>query len=320
MRRRVIGFVTLLALTTLALDLLARQAQRNVDWRYYSADNRATKYSPLEQINANTITNLKVAWRHPQADPSLLSANPQLRVSNLPAPQDHPGQYSQLAIDTGTRLYNAQCAQCHGPAGDMVTGIDLRLGRFRRVSSDEDLARVITNGVPGTGMPPFALQPPDLAGIVAFIRAGFDPFGSVVKVGDAARGRTLVEGKGNCLTCHRINTTGSHIGPNLSDVGLLRSPAALQRSLTDPTSAMMPINRPVRIVMKNGRTITGRRLNEDTYTVQIIDGQEKLLSIAKSDMRNYTVETKSTMASYASSLNAEELSDVIAYLLTLRGL
>ena len=48
---------------------------------------------------------------------------------------------------------------------------------------------------------------------------------------------------------------------------------------------MMPINRPVRIVMKDGRTITGRRLNEDTYTVQMIDDQEQLLSIAKSDMR-----------------------------------
>jgi putative heme-binding domain-containing protein len=236
-----------------------------------------------------------------------------------PAFQDHPGQYSQLAIDTGARLYNAQCAQCHGPAGDMVAGIDLRLGRFRRVNSDEDLGRVITNGVPGTGMPPFPLQPPELAGVIAYIRAGFDPLGASVKVGDAARGRVIVEGNGKCFSCHRIGNTGSRVGPDLSDIGLLRSPAALQRTLVDPTSAMMPINRPIRIVLKNGRTITGRRLNEDTYSVQLIDAQEELHSIAKSDMRTYTVETRSTMPSYAETLNAEELADVIAYLLTLKG-
>jgi putative heme-binding domain-containing protein len=201
----------------------------------------------------------------------------------------------------------------------MVAGIDLRLGRFRRVASDEDLARIITNGSPGTGMPPFPLQPAELTGVVAFIRAGFDPLGATVKIGEAGRGRTIFEGKGKCLTCHRVNDTGSFAGPNLTEIGLLRSPASLQRSLMDPSSAMMPINRPIRIVMKNGATITGRRLNEDTYTVQFIDSQERLQSIAKSDMRTYTVETKSTMPSYAESLSAEELSDVIAYLLTLKG-
>ena len=59
------------------------------------------------------------------------------------AAQDHPGQYSQADIDAGTRVYNAQCAQCHGGNGDQVSGIDLRRGQFRRSSSDEDLARVI---------------------------------------------------------------------------------------------------------------------------------------------------------------------------------
>src|SRR5262249_1390850 len=141
-------------------------------------------------------------------------------AGRLPAVQDHPGQYSQAEIDTGTRLYNAQCAQCHGLAGDMVAGIDLRLGRFRRVTSDEDLTRTITNGVSGAGMPPFAMQPPELAGIIAYIRAGFDPLGTSIKVGDTPRGRLIFEGKGNCLECHRVNNTGSRLAPNLSDIGL----------------------------------------------------------------------------------------------------
>ena len=91
------------------------------------------------------------------------------------------------------------------------------------------------------------------------------------------------------------------------------------RSLTDPTAGMMPINRPVRITTKDGRTITGRRLNEDTHTVQVIDDKERLHSVAKTDIRTLLVETKSTMPAYGGKLSDEELADVVAYLMTLRG-
>jgi putative heme-binding domain-containing protein len=233
--------------------------------------------------------------------------------------QDHPGQYTQTEIDAGARVYNSQCAGCHGPNGDQISGIDLRRQQFRRASSDEDLARAISNGVPGTGMPPFALQPAELTGVIAFVRAGFDPTARPVRVGSAASGKTIVEGKGACLSCHRINGSGSRVAPDLSDVGAARPVDALHRSLTDPSAGMMPINRPVRITTKDGRTITGRRLNEDTYTVQIIDDKERLHSLAKADLRSYVVETKSTMPSYAGKLTDAEIADVIAYLLTLRG-
>src|SRR5688572_24553308 len=234
-----------------------------------------------------------------------------------PAAQDH-GQYTQAEIDAGSRVYNRQCASCHGPNGDQVSGIDLRRQQFRRSSSDEDLARVIATGT-NAGMPPFALQPAELTGIVAFIRAGFDLTARPVRVGTAARGKTVVEGKGGCIACHRINGAGSRVAPDLSDVGVTRNVEAIHRSLTDPTSGMMPINRPVRVTMKDGRTISGRRLNEDTYTVQLIDDKERLHSLAKSDMRNYVVETKSPMPAYTGKLTDAEIADVIAYLLTLRG-
>ncbi len=232
--------------------------------------------------------------------------------------QDHAGQYTQADIAAGARVYSAQCVQCHGANGDMVPGIDLRRGQFRRASSDDDLARVITSGAPAAGMPPFALQPAELAGAIAFIRAGFDATAGAVAVGDPARGRALFEGKGTCTTCHRVSGRGPRIAPDLSDIGLTRTASALQRTLLDPSSAMMPINRPVRIVTKDGRTITGRRLNEDTYSVQVIDDREQLLSIAKSDVRTLAVETRSTMPSFAERLGAGEIADVIAYLLTLR--
>ena len=117
-------------------------------------------------------------------------------------------------------------------------------------------------------MPSFRLDPNDTRTLIAFIRSGFDSNTMTVPAGDATRGRAIFEGKGACLSCHRVDTRGRDIGPDLTDIGRARTPAAIQRSLVDPTGSMIPINRPVRAVTRDGRTITGRRLNEDTYTVQ----------------------------------------------------
>jgi len=230
--------------------------------------------------------------------------------------QDHPGQYSQEDIAAGNRVYGAQCIQCHGRDGDQISGIDLRRGVFRRSSTDEDLAGVITKGT-SAGMPPFRLQPSELAGVVAFLRAHFDTTASV-RLGEASRGRAIFEGKGMCATCHRVDGRGPRTAPDLSDIGIARAPAALERSIRDPSSAMLPINRPVRIMMKTGAIVQGRRLNEDTFTVQIIDEQERLLSITKRDVKSFEVGTTSLMPAYADRLNADEIADVVAYLLTLR--
>ena len=82
---------------------------------------------------------------------------------------------------------------------------------------------------------------------------------------------------------------------------------------------MMPINRPVRIVTRDGKVITGRRLNEDTYTVQIADEDGRLYSLVKSELREFTVSTTSTMPSYEKELTSEEIADVVSYLLSLKG-
>ena len=95
-----------------------------------------------------------------------------------------------------------------------------------------------------------------------------------------------------------MNGKGPRSAPDLSDVGAVRSAGSLERSLVDPSSQMMPINRPVRVVTKDGKVINGRRLNEDTYTVQLIDDQERLLSLAKADLREFTISTTSPMPSY----------------------
>ena len=233
------------------------------------------------------------------------------------AQADH--QYTSQDIEAGSRIYSSQCALCHGANGDTVNGVNLRLGRFRRAITDEDLAGVITNGAASGAMPSIKLGAAEMTAILAFIRAGFDPAGVAVKVGNVARGQSLYDGKGKCASCHRINGVGPRLAPDLSDIGAARTPSALQRSLLEPSAAMWPINRPVRIVTKDGREIKGRRLNEDTYTVQLLDDQERLVSLDKADLKTYELGKVSPMPSLEKTFTADEVADLLGYLLSLKG-
>ena len=230
----------------------------------------------------------------------------------------HDEQYPQADIAYGLSLYTAKCIVCHGPQGDGAGGVNLRSGTFRNATTDRELAQFIRAGSPA-GMPPMALDNSEMTGIIAYLRNMNAVDSATVQTGDAARGHALFDGKGGCTSCHRVGAAGSRVGPNLTDIGSQRSPASIQRSLIDPSSQMMPINRPVRAVKKDGTVVTGRRLNEDTYSVQIIDDRERLHSLLKADLKEFTISKSSPMPSFAKTFSSAETADVVAYLLTLKG-
>lgn len=242
-----------------------------------------------------------------------------LALVSLPA-SGQQRSYSAADIASGKQLFSVQCQPCHGPSGDLVAGVDMRKGQFKRASTDEEISRIIANGVPGTGMPPFSLPENSRTALVAYIRSLHETGSASAGAGDAQRGREIVEGKGGCLSCHRIAGQGAHKGPDLTDIGSQRNVQALQRALVDPNDTILPQERTVRAVTKSGNVIRGMRLNEDTHTVQLIDQNEHLVSLMKSDLREYTVEKTSPMPSYQGKLTAQEMGDVIAYLLSLKGL
>jgi putative heme-binding domain-containing protein len=230
----------------------------------------------------------------------------------------HDAQYADADIAYGANLYKEKCVTCHGTQGDAIGGVNLRSGTFRNAVIDRDLERFIRAGSPA-GMPAFVLDSAEMAGIIAYVRNmnAFDA--ASVKTGDAGRGRSVFNGKGACTTCHRVGAAGSLTGPNLSDVGFTRSAGSLQRSLVDPVSQMMPINRPIRVVTKDGAIVNGRRLNEDTYSLQMMDDGGRLRSFMKTDLKDYAISTTSPMPSYRSTLTSDETADVVAYLLSLKG-
>lgn len=228
--------------------------------------------------------------------------------------------YRQFEIDTGAGLYASQCVECHTD-GTGVPGVNMRTGQFRHALSDEDLLAVIRNGVPGTAMPPHNLSGADIVALAAYVRSMAQDQTGLVKLGDPAKGQALFENEGGCLNCHRVNGKGSRIALNLSDAGTLHPPSYLERALLDPngTAATMPESRFVRAVTNKGTVIIGRRLNEDTYTIQLMDDHENLVTLEKDDLKSLTVIEDSPMPSMKGKFTDEQISDVVAYLASLKS-
>jgi putative heme-binding domain-containing protein len=137
--------------------------------------------------------------------------------------------------------------------------------------------------------------------------------------GDAALGRQLYEGKGGCASCHAIKGRGGWMGPDLSNVGLRRSAAYLRDSLVNPEGSVPDSFLQVRVVPLKGAALTGARLGEDTFTIQFRDYSGRLHSYWKRDVKQiFKDRGKSPMPSYQGKLSDSELTDLVAYLASLR--
>ncbi len=242
-----------------------------------------------------------------------------LLFASAQAAQEH--SYTQADIENGARLYQSSCAGCHGPNGDMVPGVELQRGRFRRTTSDTEVIGIIRLGIPGTTMPPSSFSEAQAGTIVAFLRsaAPASEGGTRIVRSDAARGRATFESKGRCVTCHRVNGVGPRVAPDLSDIGAIRSARELEQKLVDPNALVRPANRSIDVVLKDGTKLTGHLLNQDTFSIQLLDSSERLQSLAKANLRDYTYVKNSPMPSYRDGLTAGELGDVVAYLVSLKG-
>lgn len=227
--------------------------------------------------------------------------------------------YTPGDVEEGEQLFIENCAICHGPEGDAVPRVNLESGKFRHGSSDEELSQTIKNGIPGTAMPPGNFHEHQVTALIAYLRSMSASPPETVVLGNAARGKGIFEGKGQCLQCHRADGKGSYLGPDLSDVGVTRRAAQLEHSILDPDAEILPQNRSFRVVIKNGAEVLGKLLNLDTFTVQMMDSHEQLRSFEKANLKEFGFVDKSPMPSYKNKLGSDELSDLIAYLVTLKG-
>jgi putative heme-binding domain-containing protein len=235
----------------------------------------------------------------------------------IPLPAQH--SFTPADIEDGGKLFRTNCVACHGPEGNLVEGVDLAHGKFRRASTEDGVIRIIEEGISGTAMPPNNFSDFQAGTILAYLRSVATSGRTAAPNGDAARGKAIFEGKGGCAGCHRVYGVGSRIGPDLSDIGALRRVAEIETSLLDPNAEVLPQNRYYRVTTKSGETITGRLLNEDTFSLQILDTKERLLSLQRTDLRETGFLNESPMPSYRDKLTKAERDDVVTYLISLKG-
>lgn len=235
-------------------------------------------------------------------------------------PTVNPLAGNAAAIEAGMGLFRSRCADCHGMDARGVRGPDLTqvwaTGR-----TDAGLFRTVRRGIPGTEMP--SSPPPrtteeEIWKILAYLRSVAAPAPAAVVAGNAQHGEQVF--RAQCASCHRVNGVGGRLGPDLSRVGVARARSAVVRRIRGATEDFLDGYEPVVITLKTGQTVRGVRKNGDLFSVQIMDGRERLQGYLKNDVREVTMPQQSAMPVFGPErLNESDLNDLLAYFATLQG-
>jgi cytochrome c oxidase cbb3-type subunit III len=242
-----------------------------------------------------------------------------LCLTNYLYAQPHPVSSHTPATDAakrGGKIFRSHCAECHGASGEGGRGPDLTRGHFRHGGSEEDLFSTITNGIPGTEMPVSYFPPNQIRELVAYVKSLSNSSPGAAVPGNPSSGAKLFR-KNGCLRCHLVAGEGGRLGPELDGIGSARALDYLRSAITVPNAKSVYEYRAVQIIDNKGQRISGVRLNEDTYSIQIMDYQENLRSFQKQDLRDVEVSKDSPMPSF-SQLPDADLNDLTAYLVSLK--
>jgi cytochrome c oxidase cbb3-type subunit III len=236
-------------------------------------------------------------------------------------------------LANGKQLYISSCSRCHGVDG---SGSDEgpNLHDALAKTGERAVADTILKGKPGTGMPAFStiMSASDASHVAAYMATlGRVISPAAVISGNVRSGETIFKRSG-CQKCHTIAGVGGNLGPELTNIGSLRPPDKLRQALLSP-GADLPTKRssrglsaPVlaylmfRAVTKDGRTVEGMRVAEDTFNIVLQDVNGDLYSLSKPSLRSLDAEPgMSFMPSVNGVLLDAELTDLIAYLASLKG-
>ena len=243
----------------------------------------------------------------------LLPVIASLVLASLCAAQNNEG-----GLDQGKAVYRSNCAFCHGLTAQGGRGPNLISSQLLHSAPDDVIRNIITRGVPGTNMPAFEFPKDDLDPLVQFLHSLSGSHTNDAKVaGDPAAG-ALVYSRNGCANCHRIGNNGSIYGPELTRIGAGRSLEYIRESIVDPSADIADNYGGVTVVAKDGRRISGVRVNEDTFSVQLRKPDQGFALFDKSATKEVIHETKSMMPAYT-HLSATDLQNLLAYLQTLRG-
>jgi cytochrome c oxidase cbb3-type subunit III len=220
-------------------------------------------------------------------------------------------------LATGKRIFESQCALCHGPDGSGGRGPTLRKAKLKKAPDDEALKKAIADGLPPEMPGAWQLHPREVEATAAYVRS----LGKVVVEeipGIPAAGEALFN-KTGCANCHIVNGKGNARGPELSAIGARRNAKHLRESITTPNSFLPDDFLQVEVTDANGRTVKGVKANEDLFTIQLTLSNGRYASFDKATLKKLKrLPGQSTMPAF-DKLPAADLDNLVAYLASLRG-
>jgi cytochrome c oxidase cbb3-type subunit III len=232
----------------------------------------------------------------------------------MPQPKTSPADLAE-----GERIFGAQCSFCHGPSGEGALGPPLAVPRLRHAPDDAALFEVIREGIPNSDMPANVMTDAQTWQLVAFVRS-IGKAKESKSSGDPKLGEQIYAAKGGCAQCHSIDGVGGAVGPDLTGIGDRHDAAFLRTSILDPNAALPRDFLLLQVVTKGGERITGVRINEDTFSIQIRDLTGRVHSFWKNELTELVKEPhKSPMPNYRDRLTSDEVENIVAYLQSLQG-
>ena len=219
----------------------------------------------------------------------------------------------------GKQAFASSCSGCHGldGMGTQRAPNIVSNPQARRLSSSE-LLHVISDGMPGTGMPAFqSLGQPVITSLVTYVRGLQGKNGEVPLAGDPGRGEALFFGAAQCSSCHMVSGKGGFVGPDLTGYGQEHSAKQIRSAIVNrfERSAVKSM---VTAISKDGARYEGIIRNEDNFSLQLqsIDGAFHFLS--KSDLSSVARAPDPIMPSdYSSRLTQSDLNDLVSYILSI---
>jgi cytochrome c oxidase cbb3-type subunit III len=237
------------------------------------------------------------------------------------------------AAKAGEYEFRINCALCHGlGARGGGRGPDLTRAQKKHAHNDAEMFQIISNGIPGTAMPAngtngqgVGMTDEEIWQIITYIHSQEVQSSSKIS-GDPAHGKELFYGDGNCSLCHMISGKGGRLGPDLTGVAGSRTREAIIDSirnpsrrlawgLTEATKEFPQEYESVTVVTADGKQIKGITLNEDSFSVQIMDSGEHIHLLEKDKLKSFQKSRESAMPKYgADVLSDKDVEDIVAYL------
>lgn len=229
----------------------------------------------------------------------------------------NPAIGNPKAVAAGAKLWATSCAGCHGSDGSGGRGPNLVSRALWHPLSDEAIHRTITDGLPGTDMPPTPLSDTETWNLVAYVKAMTGPASENEVPGDPEAGEKLFRGtKAGCSNCHSIRGDGGRMGPDLTNLGASRPLALIKQAIVGPFQRLQIAGQEgVSIRLKNGKEIHGLARNRNNFSLQVLDREGNLHLVSMLNVEELRISARSVMPDdYGRRLSGQELQNLYAFL------